>query len=31
VFTGWQLDLHGPRKTVVKLTHHDDHMHVRVP
>jgi murein endopeptidase len=30
VFTGWGLDLRGPRKRVVKLGHHDDHMHVRI-
>ena len=30
VFTGWSLPLHGPRKVVVRLSHHDDHMHVRV-
>ena len=30
VFTGRRLDLRGPRKRVVKLTHHDDHMHVRI-
>jgi murein endopeptidase len=30
VFTGWSLPLHGPRKVVVRLAHHDDHMHVRV-
>ncbi len=30
VFTGPSLPLHGPRKVVVKLSHHDDHMHVRV-
>ena len=30
VFTGWSLDLRGPRKRVVKLAHHDDHMHVRI-
>jgi murein endopeptidase len=30
VFTGWSLPLSGPRKVVVKLAHHDDHMHVRV-
>jgi murein endopeptidase len=31
VFTGPRLHLRGPRKIVVKLTHHDDHMHIRVP
>ncbi len=30
IFTGWRLDLRGPRKRVVKLAHHDDHMHVRI-
>jgi murein endopeptidase len=30
VFTGPRLHLRGPRKIVVKLVHHDDHMHVRV-
>ncbi len=30
VFTGPSLPLHGPRKVVVRLSHHDDHMHVRV-
>jgi len=30
VFTGPRLDLRGPRKVVVKLIHHDDHMHVRI-
>jgi murein endopeptidase len=30
VYVGWGLDLRGPRKIVVKLTHHDDHMHVRI-
>jgi murein endopeptidase len=30
VFTGLRLHLRGPRKTVVKLSHHDDHMHVRI-
>jgi murein endopeptidase len=30
VFTGWRLDLRGPRNVVVKLSHHDDHMHVRI-
>jgi murein endopeptidase len=30
VFTGPRLHLTGPRKIVVRLTHHDDHMHVRV-
>jgi murein endopeptidase len=30
VFTGPRLRLHGPRRVVVKLRHHDDHMHVRI-
>jgi murein endopeptidase len=30
VFTGPRLRLRGPRKVVVKLRHHDDHMHVRI-
>ena len=30
IYTGWSLHLRGPRKIVVKLAHHDDHMHVRV-
>jgi murein endopeptidase len=30
VFTGPRLTLRGPRKVVMKLSHHDDHMHVRV-
>ena len=30
IYTGWSLDLHGPRKRVVKLAHHDDHLHVRI-
>ena len=30
VFTGPRLDLHGPHGVVVKLVHHDNHMHVRV-
>jgi murein endopeptidase len=30
VFTGPHLPLHGPRKVVVRLAHHDDHMHVRI-
>jgi len=30
LYTGWSLDLRGPRKLVVKLAHHDDHMHVRI-
>lgn len=30
VFTGRHLSLRGPRKVVVRLVHHDDHMHVRI-
>jgi murein endopeptidase len=30
VYTGPRLHLGGPRKVVVKLSHHDDHMHVRI-
>jgi hypothetical protein len=30
VYTGPHLDLHGPRKIVMELAHHDDHMHVRI-
>jgi murein endopeptidase len=30
VYTGLRLRLHGPRKVVVELAHHDDHMHVRI-
>jgi murein endopeptidase len=30
VFTGPRLLLRGPRDVVVKLAHHDDHMHVRI-
>jgi murein endopeptidase len=30
VFTGPRLPLHGPREVVVRLVHHDDHMHVRI-
>ncbi len=30
VFTGPRLSLGGPRKIVVRLVHHDDHMHVRI-
>ena len=30
VFTGPRLRLQGPRKVVVKLAHHDDHLHVRI-
>jgi murein endopeptidase len=31
VFVGPHLHLHGPRRIVVQLVHHDDHMHVRIP
>jgi murein endopeptidase len=31
VFTGPSLSLRGPRRVVVKLGHHDDHLHVRIP
>jgi murein endopeptidase len=30
VFVGPSLDLHGPRKVVQALAHHDDHLHVRI-
>jgi murein endopeptidase len=30
VFTGPSLPLRGPRKVVMKLRHHDDHLHVRI-
>ena len=30
VYVGPSLDLKGPRKVVVPLVHHDDHMHVRL-
>jgi murein endopeptidase len=30
VFTGPRLPLRGPRKVVVPLVHHDNHMHVRI-
>ena len=30
VFVGPRLNLEGPRKIVVKLVHHDDHLHVRL-
>jgi murein endopeptidase len=30
VFVGPSLDLHGPRKRVQALVHHDDHLHVRL-
>jgi murein endopeptidase len=31
LYTGPRLDLRGPRRIVMELSHHDDHMHVRVP
>lgn len=30
LFTGPRLSLRGPRRIVVKLAHHDDHLHVRI-
>ena len=30
IFVGPHLHLHGPRKVVVALAYHDDHMHVRI-
>jgi len=30
VYTGPSLRLHGPRKVVAALVHHDDHLHVRL-
>lgn len=30
IFVGPHLDLHGPRNVVIRLPHHDDHMHVRI-
>jgi murein endopeptidase len=30
VFVGPSVDLHGPRKVVQMLAHHDDHLHVRL-
>jgi murein endopeptidase len=30
LFTGPRLNLRGPRRTVVKLAYHDDHLHVRI-
>jgi hypothetical protein len=30
VFVGPSLGLRGPRKVVQALTHHDDHLHVRL-
>jgi murein endopeptidase len=29
IYVGPRLDLHGPRRIVSRLVHHDDHMHVR--
>ena len=31
VFVGPRLGLRGPRRVVVPLVHHDDHLHVRLP
>jgi murein endopeptidase len=31
LFVGPHLHLHGPRRIVVALAHHDDHVHVRIP
>jgi murein endopeptidase len=31
LFVGPHLHLRGPRDVVVALTHHDDHVHVRIP
>jgi murein endopeptidase len=30
IFVGWSLRLHGPRRIVRTLAHHDDHLHVRI-
>jgi hypothetical protein len=30
VFVGPSLDLHGPRRVVTPLVHHDNHLHVRL-
>ena len=30
IFVGLRLHLHGPKRIVVGLAHHDDHMHVRI-
>jgi hypothetical protein len=30
IFVGWGLRLHGPRRIVRTLVHHDDHLHVRI-
>jgi murein endopeptidase len=31
LFVGPHLHLRGPRRIVVALAHHDDHVHVRIP
>jgi murein endopeptidase len=31
VYAGPSLRLRGPRRIVVPLVHHDDHLHVRIP
>jgi murein endopeptidase len=31
IFVGPHVGLKGPRKRVVRLAHHDDHLHVRIP
>jgi hypothetical protein len=31
LFVGTRLHLRGPRRIVVALAHHNDHVHVRVP
>jgi len=31
VFVGPSLDLHGPRRLVTPLVHHENHIHVRLP
>jgi murein endopeptidase len=31
IFVGPHLHLRGPRRIVIALGHHDDHMHVRIP
>jgi murein endopeptidase len=31
VFVGARVGLHGPRRIVAKLAHHEDHLHVRIP
>ena len=31
VFVGPSLDLHGPKRVVTPLVHHDNHLHVRLP